>query len=353
VTLQVVDEIAAGHMSEITVGQNQAAAIMTGAPLPSGADAIVPVEDTEQLLEDRDAVRILRSTANGRYIARKGSDAMAEQRLLRRGMKLEAAQIGVAASVGVAKVEVYLPARVGVLSTGDEIVPIDQTPGPAQIRNSNSAMLVALLRRLGAEVHDLGSVRDEPSLIRNAVLSGLGGFDVLFITGGMSMGEYDYVPRVLADLGLDLKITKLRIKPGKPFVFGVLDPEKSAELLNAPRARYVFGLPGNPVSGFVCTMRLASRLLARLAGGTPQDRWLMGRLETGLPANGPREFYQPALLTTYPGDKSAQAQFATISALTWKGSADIYTLATANALLVRAENEAPMPKGTLIRVLEI
>ncbi len=131
------------------------------------------------------------------------------------------------------------------------------------------------------EVTDLGIVRDNPQATRDALQAGMQ-FDVLFITGGMSMGEYDYVPRTLLDLGATLKITKLRIKPGKPFVFATKD------------ARYIFGLPGNPLAGFVCTVRLASRLLARLSGAAPREKWIEGQLAAPLPANGPREFYQPA-----------------------------------------------------------
>ena len=216
-----------------------------------------------------------------------------------------------------------------MLATGDELVPIDQTPGPAQIRNSNSLMLVSLLKHLGCEVTDLGVVRDTPDAVRNALIDGMR-FDVLFVTGGMSMGQHDYVPRTLAELGVDLPITKLRIKPGKPFVFGTKD------------GRFVFGLPGNPVSGFVCTVRLAARLLARLAGTDPEPRWTTAPLRSPLSANGPREFYQPVMLS----EKG-------VTPLEWKGSADVYTLAAANALLVRAESEPARAAGDVVHVLEL
>ncbi|HZN10914.1 MAG TPA: molybdopterin molybdotransferase MoeA, partial [Blastocatellia bacterium] len=239
------------------------------------------------------------------------------------------AQLAAAASVGSAKVTVFARPRVGVLATGDELVPIDQVPGPAQIRNSNSLMLVSLLERLGCDVTDLGVVRDEPERVRDALGDGLR-FDVLFVTGGMSMGAHDYVPRTLLDLGADLRITKLRIKPGKPFVFGVKGD------------RFVFGLPGNPVSGFVCTVRLAARLLARMRGADPEPAWRSAVLQKPLPANGPREFYQPAVLHN-----------GQVTPLEWKGSADVYTLAAANGLLVRGESEPALPAGNTVRVLEL
>jgi molybdopterin molybdotransferase len=194
----------------------------------------------------------------------------------------------------------------------------------------------------------------------------------------MSMGAYDYVPRILREIGVELKVTKVRIKPGKPFVFGVMAPSGensrgpgSADAASANAssdsdttpgfrtpsparsASYVFGLPGNPVSAFVCTLRLASRLLARLSGGEPGERWVTGRLETGLPVNGPREFYQPVVRHVPAGGTSAKSELAQIRPLQWKGSADLFTLASANALLIRGENEPPVPQGTMVRVLEI
>jgi molybdopterin molybdotransferase len=244
-------------------------------------------------------------------------------------------------------VAVYARPRVAVLSTGDELVAVGEEPGANQIRNSNNVMLVALLRKLGCEVRDLGTARDHPQAIRGAMEGALAEHGVLFVTGGMSMGTHDYVPRVISELGFEIRISKLRIKPGKPFVFAVRTASDSVS------PRYIFGLPGNPVSGFVSTVRLASRLLARLAGGQPREKWLAGKIDVGLPANGPREFYQPVVWSPVQGGTSARSEFATVTPLAWKGSADIFTLAAANALLVRPENEPALGKGTLVRVLEI
>jgi molybdopterin molybdotransferase len=146
----------------------------------------------------------------------------------------------------------------------------------------------------------------------------------------MSMGRYDYVPKLLIELGLELKITKLRIKPGKPFVFGV-----------APQC-FVFGLPGNPVSSFVCATRLCSRLIARMSGSDRLEEIRSASVQSALESNGAREFYQPAILR---GDE--------VTALKWHGSADIYTLAKANALLIRPENAPPLEAGAHVRVLEV
>jgi molybdopterin molybdotransferase len=175
----------------------------------------------------------------------------------------------------------------------------------------------------------LGTVRDDRNSVRESLERAMK-FDLLFVTGGMSMGEYDFVPRTLAELGADLQITKLRIKPGKPFVFARKDD------------RHVFGLPGNPVSAFVCTVRLASRLIARLCGASPIEKWIHASLSEALPANGPREFYQPVFCR----DGVARP-------LKWKGSADVFTLAAANGLLARPENDPLLPAGAAVRVLEV
>jgi molybdopterin molybdotransferase len=325
---------------------------MTGAPLPAGADGVVPVEETEE----RDgSVRINRADGIARYVAQRGSDCAKGKLVLPKGTVLGPAQIAVAASVGAAEVEVFEPPRVAVLGTGDELVSFDAEPGPAQIRNCNNPMLVSLLSRMGCRVHDMGTAPDNPDFIRARIIEALSGdYDALFVTGGMSMGEHDYVPKILQELGVDLRVTKLRIKPGKPFIFGIKRRDGADGGATSPApAAFVFGLPGNPVSGFVCTVRLASRLIDRIGGGPVYERWLTGRLLVGLPANGPREFYIPTVRTVQPARISAQAVLPTIRPLEWKGSADVFTLASANSLLVRAANEPPLPDGTLVRVLDI
>ncbi len=229
--------------------------------------------------------------------------------------------------------KVYARPRVAVIGTGDELVDISAAPGKAQIRNSNNPMLVSLLGRLGCEVRDLGIVKDQPEAI-HAKLDEAASADVVFVSGGMSMGEHDYVPRILLEMGVEFRVTKLRVKPGKPFVFGVRESSQSK--------KYFFGLPGNPLSGFVCVVRLASRLLSRLAGEPVRERWREGKLENELPANGPREFYQPVVFDD-----------GVVRVLGWKGSADLYSLAKSNALLVRGENEPVRAAGEVVRVLEV
>jgi molybdopterin molybdotransferase len=317
-SLQIIETIPAGTTGQHELKPGQAAAIMTGAPLPNGADAVVPVEDTSR---QEDRVQIHTPARAGFAIARLGSDIESGRLVLPRGTRLGPAQAAVAASVGASTVSVYARPRVALLSTGDELIEIDQTPTGSQIRNSNSIMMEALLNQLGCEVLNLGITRDDPALIRKAIEKGLES-DALFITGGMSMGERDYVPALLQEMGLELAITKLRIKPGKPFVF--------ATQSKLEKLKYVFGLPGNPVSAYVCTLRLAARILSRIAGGPPDPQIQQLPLTHPLPENGSREFYQPAIQNG-----------SAITPLSWKGSADIYTLAAANALIIRPENAPP------------
>jgi molybdopterin molybdotransferase len=327
---KLVGEVAAGGVRNELLSSGEAVAIMTGAPIPPGADGVIPVENA---IVAGDTIRFRADVTPGRYIARRGSDCRQGDTVLAAGSVIGPAQLAVAASVGATSMEVFARPRAAVLSTGDEIVPIHADPGPSQIRNSNSPMLRSLLQRLGCETIDLGHVRDEPALIRNAIELGLQ-HDLLFVTGGMSMGKYDYVPRVLREIGVQLHVTKLRIKPGKPFVFG------------SRAGRFVFGLPGNPVSAFVCTLRLASRLIARLRGERVGERWIDAELETPLPANGPREFYQPAMLVQTGNRTLARP-------LGWKGSADVFTLARADALLVRPADDPQRLAGSRVQLLEV
>jgi len=349
--LKVVGEIAAGQSSTQTLQAGEAMAIMTGAPIPPGADCVVPIEETSR---SGNALRINATSKPGRYIAKSGSDAPAGQVVLKAGTVLQAAGLAAAASVGAALVKVFAAPRVAIFATGDEIVPFDSAPGPAEIRNSNNIMMSALLRRMGCRVVDLGIVPDKPELIRQALLKALT-LDAAVISGGMSMGRYDYVPAILKELGAELKISKLRIKPGKPFIFSSVNRAMLAAKKMQGDPNFigptdgicqVFGLPGNPVSGFVCLFRLASRLFARMSGGTPVERWLSGKLVSPLEANGPREFYQPVQLERISSD-------LLVRPLLWKGSADLFTLAAAHGLMIRAENAPALPEGAGVQVMEI
>jgi molybdopterin molybdotransferase len=330
--LAVAGEVAAGGVSFRPLQADEALAIMTGAPVPLGADAVVPVEHTRP--EGAEAVWIDKPVKPGQSIARAGTDLKARTLVLPGGTPIGPAQLAALASVGQTSVRVVGDPISHVLVTGDEIVHAGVEPTGSQIRDANGPAMVALLKHFST-LPGLSHVKDNPQTLRAAIDQIACEADVLLICGGMSMGRHDHVPGVLRELGFEFLITKLRIKPGKPFVFAIRRrPEKTD---------YVFGLPGNPVSGFVCTLRLVSRLIARLRGLRPQDHWLHAKLAAPLPANGPREFYQPAIL----------GPCGCVTPLDWKGSADVFTLARADVLIRRSADEGPRVTGDPVRAIAI
>ena len=350
---EVVGEVPAGRPWDgPPLAGRQAVSIMTGAPLPGGNVGVVPVEKTEKIGDNR--VRIDAAAEADKFITRRGGDRPAGATLLRRGTTLGPHHVAALATVGRASVPVFCAPRCAVLSTGDEIVPADQTPGPGQIRNANAPMLVSLLQKLGGDAVDAGHVGDDLDAVRHALGDWLdSSADCLFVTGGMSMGDRDHVPRVLRELGVSFHVTKLAIKPGKPFVFGTLTRQKgfvaegSGAAQRGTRTTFVFGLPGNPVSAFVCTLVLAGRLLTRMNGGSAAEveaRFVERPLSAELPANGPRQFYQPAVL-----DRASN----TVRPLAWRGSADVFTLAEADILIERPADDGPRAAGEVVRVLAI
>jgi molybdopterin molybdotransferase len=287
----------------------------------------------EDVTVSGDQIVLSTPASPGRYIARAGSDCRRGEVVLKLGTRCGPTQAAVIATVG-ARPKYFDRPRVAVLTTGNEIVPHGATPRGTHSRDASGPMLSALLNGLGCFVYPKGPIEDDPEFLRAAIEKAFTDHDVVFITGGMSMGKYDYVPRILREIGCELHVTKLRIKPGKPFVFG------------SRKGKYVFGLPGNPVSAFVCTLRLASRLIARLCGEVVAERWIDAELESPLPANGPREFYQPAILVR-TGNRTVARP------LQWRGSADVFTLAQADALLVRPENDPQRPAGSRVQLLEV
>jgi molybdopterin molybdotransferase len=289
--------------------------------------------------------------AAGHAVARRGQDARRGDLVVTSGTTLGPAHLAVLATFGCGYPMVTVRPRAVVLSTGDELVSHDQSEVRAvQTRDANGPMLQSLVRRLGADLVASGRVPDRRTALFKAIRHAFDAkgrdADVLFLSGGMSMGEKDHVPGVLRELGFELPVTKLRIRPGKPFVFAVRPAD----------GKFAFGLPGNPVSAFVCTVRLAARLLRRMTGQAPEPRWLEAALVEAVGPNGPREFYQPAVWATAPAKGRSRAGVSApvgVRCLPWKGSADIFTLARAGVLVVRPENDRARQAWERVRVLEI
>ncbi len=311
--------------------------INTGACVPSGADAILMVEHTECVQRgERRFVVVKSPVMPGLGIQPRGADARAGEVVLRSGARLGPAQLAVCAAAGVVRPQVRR-ARVAVLCTGDELVDC-ATPPPlpaGKIRNSNQVMLGALAMEAGAEVRDGGTSTDEAAPLRQALERGLAAADLLVVCGGLSMGTRDLVPPLLKDMGVVLHVEKVRIKPGKPFVLGTQE--------TAAGRKYVAGLPGNPVSAFVTFHRFVRPMLRQMEGASDGPRRGRAHTDRALPANGEREFYQPCVL-------HADAQSMRAQVLAWKGSADIFTLARANGMLVQAAEAPAVEAGAEVEV---
>jgi molybdenum cofactor synthesis domain-containing protein len=277
--LEVVGVLAAGAAPSVGIGPGQAIQIMTGAPIPAGADAVAIVEKTETLATAGDGrtplrVRVGYSVLPGENLRLAGSDLAAGAVAVPAGTVLTPAHLGVLASVGVVTVPAYRRPRVAVMTTGDELVEIGTTPigglAPGQIRDSNRHALLATVRRDGFEAVDFGVVRDTREAVSNAIGQALGHCDAVLTTGGVSKGEFDYVKVVLAELveaaGDDARFEQLSvaIRPAKPFAFALL-PRRAAGGPPVP----VFGLPGNPVSSLVSYQTIALPVLRVLAGHPP------------------------------------------------------------------------------------
>jgi len=357
--LEAVGEVKAGDWPEpgvCSVGRGQAVGIMTGAPLPAGADAVVMVEHTSPIRESAvKLVEVRRSVGVGENFVPHGAEARAGQLLLDRGRRLDHAGIAIAASVGKSRVEVFRKPRVAVLSTGDEVVEIDATPGPAQIRNSNSYSLAAQVQNAGGEAVRLAVAPDERGRLRALIEEGLG-CDLLLLTGGVSMGKYDLVEQVLGELKAEFYFTGADIQPGRPVVFGSCDAGALARVDSgvaagtraralAPHKKYFFGLPGNPVSTMVTFELFARPMIEALAGMTPQRLiFLRARLKAEIRTKTGLKRFLPAVL-------SGEFENAEVELARWQGSGDIAALARANCYIVIPPDRERIEAGEWVSLL--
>jgi molybdenum cofactor synthesis domain-containing protein len=251
VRLRVVGELPAGRAPTLPVGEGEAIRIMTGAPMPTGADAIVMVERTERVGDDVVSVRV--AAQLGDHVRPIGGDVVSGATVFDAGTVLGAAHIGVLATLGFSEIPVHSRARVGVLSTGDELIEGPRVLAPGQIRDSNRPMLLALVADAGCEPVDLGVARDDEALITRRLERGIERCDAVLTSGGVSVGDYDFVKAALDRLGA-LRWSQVAIRPAKPLAFGVVE--------GTP----IFGLPGNPVSSLVSFELFARPALLQMSG---------------------------------------------------------------------------------------
>ena len=332
-TLHVIGEVAAGHPFEGKVGAGQAARIFTGGVMPAGADTVVIQEHTAR---EGNTITVQKPTAEGRNVRRRGIDFSEGQILLASGRRLTGRDLMLAAAMNHPTVSVHRRPKVAVLGTGDELVPPGITPGPGEIVYSNGFALTALARTEGAEVNNLGIAHDRIDAIVAAVRRARDwSADILVTSGGASVGEHDLVQRALAAEGLDLSFWRVALRPGRPMMHGRLG------------AMQVLGVPGNPVSSYVCAFLFFVPLIRRLSGrGDAVPAPEPARLGRDLPANDGRADYLRATLSQGPEGLVA-------TALPVQDSSLMATLARADCLVIREPNAPAAGAGSPCVILKL
>ncbi len=333
VRLALIGEVAAGHPFEGEVKAGQAARIFTGGVMPKGADTVVIQEITAR---EGETVTIQKPTAKGRNVRDCGIDFVQGQPLLRKGCRLSDRDLMLAAAMNYPALSVHRRPKVAVLGTGDELVAPGSTPSPGEIVYSNGFALAAMARNEGAEVSDLGIAPDRVEDIAAAVRRARdGGADILLTSGGASVGEHDLVQRALKAEGLDLSFWRVALRPGRPMLHGRLG------------ALQVLGVPGNPVSSYVCAFLFLVPLIRRLAGREDIERVPEpARLGRDLPANDERADYMRAALSTGPDGPIA-------TPLPNQDSSLMAPLAEADCLLIREPNAPAAAAGSPCVILKL
>lgn len=312
----------------------KAVEIMTGAAVPAGADAVVMVEHVSR---EGDTLLVPRSAVLGENVVAQGAEAKAGQELLSRGMRVGPAQIGMAAAVGKARLTVYRKPSVAVLATGDELVEVDEIPGPQQIRNSNSYSLEARIAQYGGEPLRLPIAPDEERKLATLIHAALENSQMLLLSGGVSMGKFDLVEAVLARLGATFFFTGAEIQPGRPVVFG--------EITAHGRKIPFLGLPGNPVSVMV-TFDLFARPVLQAFAGAKVKRLTAARAQLRT------QFKTKTGLTRFlPARLSGGVFDPQVEVVPWKGSGDMLALARANCYLVVPPDREQLEAGEMVSVL--
>jgi molybdopterin molybdotransferase len=340
-TLECIGEIKAGGGFDRVVGARECVQIMTGAALPAGADAVIMVEYTHMTGKQ---VSLEQPVEVGKNIVMRGSEARAGQELIPAGTRLGYPELALAAQVGQHRVIVWKRPRVAVLSTGDEVVDITAAPGPLEIRNSNGLALQTLIALSGGEAVPLGNAPDEKTELRRRIEKGLEA-DVLVLSGGVSMGKYDLVEAVLAELGAEIFFDAVAIRPGRPAVFGRC------------RGKLVFGLPGNPISTMVTFELFVVPAIDILGGAVPQPLPILGaRLKHAVHERGALTHFVPAQLTGAACElerrqTDSSGTHPEVSTLAWHGSGDTVAVARANAFLVVPAEKLDWAEGEWAMVL--
>lgn len=326
--LEIIEEIPAGTFPSRIIGPGQCARIMTGAPVPKGSDLVVRVEDTRVNGEGKMEVRVKATTSNIRWM---GEDLKKNDPILVPGQCLGKQHIGMLAMVGQTLPLVYRQPSVGIIATGAELVDAERIPDRSQIRNSNGPQLAAQVKALGLPVMNYGIVTDDPDQIRKKIRQALAQNEVILISGGVSAGDYDFVPDILKETGLEIKFHKMKVRPGKPLLFAVNEDN------------WVFGVPGNPVSTFVQFECLIKPFLLKLMGSksfeftTPM---VMGQDYVHM--DSILHFFIPVRITSDG-----------VFTLPYHGSGHLTAYATADGILEIPPGKSYIGKGEMVKVYPV
>ena len=328
--LKIGEEITAGQVPTRPLAAREAAVIMTGAPLPPGADAVVMLEKTRR--GENGTVLIQGPIRKGEGRLTRGREFQKGESLFERGKILTPATLGVLAAVGMPQVSVIPRPRAAIVPTGDELVSIEKTPGPGQIRETNSILLAALVHEAGGIATVRPTAKDETAALRQVLSEALGEHpDMLIVCGGVSAGKRDLVPQTLEALGIETIFHKVRMKPGKPLLFGV---DRQGML--------VFGLPGNPVSGLVSFLLFVKPALEAMRLGEPAPR-----IRMNLPLASPFQ-HRGDRPTYHPGEVRMSSSGEVVVPLSWNGSADLFTVARSNGFIRFPEGDREYETGEMV-----
>jgi molybdopterin molybdotransferase len=337
--LTVAGSIRAGDPPAAALPAASVWEIMTGAAVPAGADAVAMLEHVEH---SGDKIRLARDRAlePGENVVPEGAEARAGDVVVPAGTRLSPSQIAAAASCGYASLDVFVRPRVAIVTTGDELVPVSEAPGPGRIRNSNAPMLAALVAAAGGEPVVLPAVLDDNEAIEAALRQGLQA-DLLLVSGGVSAGRFDLVEPALARLGARVHFTGVRIQPGKPLVHCEIPRNEEPPLP-------VFGLPGNPISSAATFLLFAAPVLAALSGsGEVRPQFFIARLSREVKGKPGLTRFVPSFFAPHPLD-GAVIEVAPVS---WLGSGDLAAFARANCFAAVPEGTDRLQAGELVRIL--
>ncbi len=342
--LEIVEEIPAGYQPQCSIQPGQAARILTGACMPQGADTVVMQERTKR---EENHVFILEAPQPQAFVRHRGAFYQARMPLLKPGITLGAPEIAVLAAAQCTKLPVYRRPRVAILSTGNELVTPEQPLQPGQIVDSNQYALAALVTQMGGVPQPLGIVPDEPEALKSAIAQAVSWADIVLSTGGVSVGDYDYVDQMLAELGAEIHIRSVAVKPGKPLTVATFNPLTKGE---SKRPVLYFGLPGNPVSALVSCWRFVQPAMKKLSG-LPPEAWepMFVQAQTchDLRSDGRRESYLWGRLLLNAGVYEFHLAGGSHS------SGNLINLAQTSGLAVVPIGQTFIPAGEPVQVLQV